>query len=228
MKFRFALTAMLLFGAQPAEAGMLRISATDSGWYDDSGHHGANNTNYIASTFSAVGGNNRHRNFFVFDLSSVSGNIISASLQLQTPNFSTSGNGTYTVHHVSTSTNDLTTTHISNDASGLAIYGDLGDGFIAGSTPVDIGFAGIVEVNLTPTALADLQSSVDNSIGLYAFGGTWSSSPDTAIFGSTNSSMTRQLVITTADPAAVPEPSSLALMAVTAGLVGYWRRKRVA
>jgi hypothetical protein len=96
--------------------------------------------------------------------------------------------------------------------SGLTgIYNDLGSGSTFGS----IGLLSTQDHQLVDiTFNADGLAALNASSGLFAVGGTYTSAGYHA-FGASNASMTRQLIIETA---AVPEPFTIALLAI--GLFG--------
>jgi hypothetical protein len=193
-------------------AGATTITATDSGWYNDIGTHDASNQNYIAGLCSDCGGAT-YRNFFVFDLSSIVGSITSATLRLDTANVVSSG--IYDLFDVSTPIDALTA-----GGSGLTgIYNDLGSGSTFGS----IGLLNtqdhqLVDIPFNVNGLAALNASS----GLFAVGGRYTSAGYHA-FGGSNGSLTRQLIVETAN---VPEPYTMALLAI--GLFGITavRRRR--
>jgi len=97
-------SAMSLMGSTcPAHAAI--IITTERGWYDETGFHNPGNTNYVAGQIVLPGRLGLFHNFFVFDLSGVSGVISSASLEAFNPLVgyaSPSGTETYTLFDVST------------------------------------------------------------------------------------------------------------------------------
>lgn len=134
-RLTIAATALIAaFGAE-SQAGTITLSAVDSGRYQDTGSHDSLSANYIAGNSSDSSGPRVFRNWFVFDLSSVTDTIIGAELRLFNP---TSGfaslldtSETYTLFDVSTSISTLTATN--GGGNGVAVYGDLGTGTIYGS-----------------------------------------------------------------------------------------------
>ena len=166
------------------------------------------------------------RDFFVFDLSSVTETIVSAKLALLLPNsiargyFSSDPSENYELHDVTTPISTLV-----DGTSGLAAWNDLGSGVVYGSrtmTPADtMPFDDtIVEIDLNDSAIAALNSSH----GLFAIGGSLTTLDTVAnmelVFWATGLvSDTSQLRLTL-----VPEPFTLLLLGIGAiSLLG--RRK---
>jgi autotransporter-associated beta strand protein len=122
------------FSGSPASDVQLRLTfgtatllnASDRGWYNQSGNHGAANVNYFAGEFGGVGS----RNFFVFDLPALSGSPFSAHLLAKPYDLVSPTNFVnYTLRDVSTPISTLT-----NSATGAtATYADLGTGNVYGS-----------------------------------------------------------------------------------------------
>ncbi|QDU41480.1 PEP-CTERM motif protein [Maioricimonas rarisocia] len=209
------------------QAGMITLSATDSGWYRDDGFHQSTNENYIAGTEHSI-----HRNFFTFDLSSVSGTIVGATLRLENPN-----NGyyyfppgpdpspSYALFDVTTPVATLTAAHSAGPA-GVAVYDDLGTGASYGSVSVNSSSNGtIVEISLGASAISDLNAAIGAD---FAIGGALP--PSTGfnyIFGSTSpGAFTKELTLETSSVSPVPEPSSLALFSIGTAMTGLGAARR--
>src|SRR3972149_11569386 len=83
--FVLMLTGLLAVTYTPAAAAngttIEIIVAYDSGWYDIDGSHIPSNTNYAVGDFQGNEGND----FFAFNLSAVSGEIVSATLEVYNP-----------------------------------------------------------------------------------------------------------------------------------------------
>jgi hypothetical protein len=113
--------------------GTATLTAVNTGWWDGTGAHTSGNTNYIAGY--DVGDGAEIRDYFVFNLASVSQNIASAQLSLYNPSSgydSTVSTETYTSFDVSTPIATL-------EASGsgqTAIFNDLGSGTSLAATTV--------------------------------------------------------------------------------------------
>ena len=205
------------------------IDATDRGHYEDDGDHDSANTNYIVGEVPT--GSVQYHNFFVFDLSSVSGTITSAELRLLNPpgGFASSdATETYEVFDVSTSSGTLT----GGGAGLVAVYADLAGGTMYASQVVSAADNGTtIVIPLNAAALSDLNAAS----GLFAFGGVLTTTvvggANEFLFGLTGSPSTladTQLVVTTDEVNAVPEPSAYALgLLGLAGLslIGWWRRR---
>lgn len=232
-RLTIAVTALIAaFGAE-SQAGTITLSAVDSGSYQSTGFHDSLSANYIAGNSSNSSGPRVFRNWFVFDLSSVTDTIIGAELRLFNP---TSGfaslldtSETYSLFDVSTPISTLTAT--SGGGSGVAVYGDLGTGTIYGSRSLtSTSNNTLVSTTLNTSAIDSLNSATS----LWAIGGanTTLRSPPASfefMFGFTGSSSTRQLVLETQAVSAVPEPSSLALFSLGAiGVLGAARRRQSA
>ncbi|WP_061433280.1 S8 family serine peptidase, partial [Microcystis aeruginosa] len=105
--------------------GTITLNAVDTGWYDSTGFHGPTNPNYIAGDSFGL-----YRNWFTFNLPTLTAPIISAQLKVNTFDYnSPQPSETYELRDVTTAVPTLTA-----GGSGLtAIYADLGDGAIYGS-----------------------------------------------------------------------------------------------
>src|SRR5687768_4235443 len=113
-KLSVLFSGLLLLFLGPATAWAdttVTLSAVDSGWYKPDGSHDAANDNYIAGKVGAAG---ELRNFFVFDLSTIRGPIMSATLRIINPSAgynSVDAQETYTTFDVSTAIADLMATN---------------------------------------------------------------------------------------------------------------------
>jgi hypothetical protein len=117
------LTIALLVWGSTLKADII-LNSTDTGWYNNSGFHDSANTNYIAGDEEAM----EFRDFFVFDLTGITGPIVSAELSLFNPCFPFPGymspnpSETYQVTNVTTAI----TTLVSSNTGATAIFSDLG------------------------------------------------------------------------------------------------------
>lgn len=160
------------FGVQEltitTDTGVFTISASTTGWWDENGNHSASNPNYImgicGTDDSCSGDNLDRRNFFTFDLSNVTGNILSASLNIGNSSsgyYGPAGGMTLSFFDVFTDLDVL-----GASGSGMTgIFGDLGSGDLLASylaMPSDVNTQ--VLISLNAMGLAHLQR---------AFGGRW-------------------------------------------------------
>src|SRR5262249_13911155 len=148
----FALAVALALGFAPvAKADVFTINRTDLGWYDSTGFHDAGNKNYITGNLPPG-----FHDYFVFNLSGVSGPIVSAQLRAFNPSNGYSGPAgglTLNLFDVSTGIADLEASHFGR----VDIYNDLGSGTNFGSQLVGPGSNGtFVTVDLNGAALAAL------------------------------------------------------------------------
>ena len=140
------------------------LNAVDSGWYDSTGFHDPGNRNYFVG--KETSGTNLFRNWFVFDVPSLPGSVVSASLRLNTfTNSSPSGSEFYQLRHVNTPVTALRT-----GGGGLvATYDDLGDGDIYAGRNVGVSESGqVAQFVLTSAAISRLTASAGSS---FAVGG---------------------------------------------------------
>ncbi|MFM5958430.1 MAG: hypothetical protein ACKOQ2_14915, partial [Dolichospermum sp.] len=103
----------------------ITLNAADTGWYDSTGFHNPGNTNYVVGDGGVL-----YRNWFTFNLPTLTAPIISAQLKVKNWEYtSNDATETYQLQEVTTPVPTLTA-----GGSGLtAIYADLGDGAIYGS-----------------------------------------------------------------------------------------------
>jgi hypothetical protein len=194
----FNSTALGFFTYVELTINGVAYDATNSGHYDNLG--GNIQTNYQAG-FDGFNNNpeSEVRNFFTFDLSSLTGPITSATLTIPSNPFgigyeNTSGTAsiTYTNWDVSTPIDDL-----DNGTNGLSTFADLGSGEKFGSALVHEGDL-VTTVTLDAAALEDIAAAEGKA---FAIGG---------------SAM-----------ATVPEASTWAMMIVGFGLMGVALRRRL-
>jgi hypothetical protein len=176
------------------------LNASDSGYYTDNGNHTSLNS-FVTVGFggTACGSSDEEfRDFFVFDLSGVSDEVVAATLRVQVPG---SGDGyespdpseDLSLFEVTTSVPTLT-------AGGLgmtAIYDDLGDGPAYGTrTFTAADETTIVDVALNAAGIAAINAAIG---GDFALGGaltTLTSTPPTCelLFPGANPT-TKQLIL---------------------------------
>jgi hypothetical protein len=228
----FSMNALATLSGTPPSGGMLTINASDSGWYDVNGLHNESITNYTTGDCNYVPCAGDTRNFFVFDLSSVTTPVTSAILRvynygdnsglLQNQGYmSQDPFETYNLTHVSTDVSTLTTSHAYGDAEGLSIWDDLGTGNSYGSyNASNADNDSFIELNLNAAALLD----INGANGLFALGGYISTLDGVnnyeRLFGWSDG-FVPELILTTAD---VPAPATLGLLGL--GLLGLTLRKK--
>jgi len=190
----------------PAFSSPVTVNASDSGWYSEFGFHNPSNTNYITGfTGSLV-----TRSLFVFDLSSISGVIVSATLRL--PNFqslSPDATETFAIFDVSTALATLTA-----GGSGLTgIFADLGTGTTYGSgpTPGGVTLGTTQDFGLNAAGLAALNVALGGQVAL---GGALTTLSGQVLaneyaFGFSQDSIPQLLLETTE---AVPEPGNMLIV----------------
>ena len=179
------------------------LYGANSGWYSAAGFHSSDNLNYAAGVCCSVNPpvNDKH-DYFVFNLSNVSGPITSATLSIFNPNngfYTNNGasGGLYQTWDVSTPLSTLK----AGQTNATSIYTDLGSGTLFGSVLVgpsdDNAF---VNITLDSAAIAAINASEGSQ---FAVGGS--------------------LVAINA----VPEPSTWAMMILGFAGIGYmaYRRK---
>jgi hypothetical protein len=187
---------VLLFSAVAMSwAATTTLDAVNSGFYIQDGHHETGN---YAVGWYGVPNNDDLRDYFIFDLSTVSGSIVSAFLRLSTapPGFIVYGSNdpseTYTLFDVSTGLVAL-----ADGSGGVSAFNDLGSGVSYGSVIATSALGSTVDVPLNAAGIAFLatnhgQIAIGGAITTLAKGTT-----SEFLFNATDASMTRQLVITT-------------------------------
>jgi hypothetical protein len=148
----------------PTGANASNNTPVTQGWWSDNDGNFQENTNYIVGTDFGV----NFRNFFVFDLSNVSGIVTSVSLELYSHIIE--GDSAYSLWDVTTPLVDLQALDLNPDAT---IYEDLGTGTQFGG-----GYAlnaGLSNTTLTFDLNATGVSAVQEALGTtFAIGGALS------------------------------------------------------
>jgi hypothetical protein len=219
--------ALLLVLSSAAHADPLVLNSAGQGWYTDAGaNNGASNTNnyFVGASSGTV-----HRNYFVFDLSSVGG-ITSAQLRLFRPGNSVldvDPSETYVLYAVQDPS-------VLGRQQGVDIFEDLGSGPVYATitlpTPTFFGSSFVI-FDLNDEALAAIQSA--QGTGLFAIGGavTTLRQPlrpfSEGLFGQSGG-VSAQL-ITNGQQLPVPEPATMILLATgLAGVAARVRKRRKA
>lgn len=203
-----------------AHAIDLTLKATDEGWWSNNDQTTVGGTNYIVGSVGEL----NYRNFFTFDLSSVSGqSITSAVLRLQRESAAGSSIIRYGLFDVSTPASSLNQS-IKSDPT---IFADLGSGTNYGT--YDVSTSGnstdILAFPLNQNAVTDLNRSIGNP---FSIGGALINPPTQTneyLFGSSGN-YTAELQVTAE---AVPEPIVLpgALIAFGMGTMLHRKSKAV-
>jgi len=163
--------------------GSTILDAVSSGWYSSAGQHYSTNANYIVgnclpATCDGGDGVTLYNDFFVFDLSGVSGPINSAILSIANPSaadnldppFPSNGFGGAPAIYSNWDVSTPIATLIADATGATGIYADLGSGVLYGIRGVDASTNGTqVMISLNGAALAAIQNAEG---GEFAIGGT--------------------------------------------------------
>jgi hypothetical protein len=224
-------TLLGLFSAGvPDLAGLITIEHTDRGWYDSSGLHVATSENILTGSLESVNPFTNtlefasYRSWFVFDLSGISDEVISAQIVLEQPNEGFKGSpGVFSLFDV---TSDLS--FIRDGGVGkISAFEDLGTGVLYGDATIDSSSNGSrVSISLNTDAI----NAINASEGLFAMGGQYSlesAQSDNYTFArsSTSSIFQSYLELEALDVTPVPEPRTTTafVLGAAAFLVGYRR-----
>ena len=149
----------------PELVAQITLTANDSGSYLDTGFHNPTNENYIVGRCPSCAPAGDYRNFFAFDLSSVTHKIQRAKLRIYNPPAgynSPDASETWTVYNVWTPIASLL-----DGSAGLAAYNDLGSGSSYGSVTVtSASNDSYVEVNLNESGISQINGSVGGTLAL--------------------------------------------------------------
>jgi hypothetical protein len=179
------------------------LNAVASGAYTDQGTHFPDN--YAVGWYANSNpGNVEVRDYFVFDLSPLTGTIVSAFLRVSTapPGFIRYGGNdpseTFTLFAVASTP---ITTLVNGTGNGGSAFTDLGAGTSYGSRVVTPNPGPIVDVSLNGSGVAYLQA---NTNGLVVMGGAITTlakaaNDDEFLFNATTAAQIRQLVVATVE-----------------------------
>jgi len=180
-----------------ASAANLVLDATYSGWWNATGLHDSTNSNYIAGHSSS---GNHLRNFFVFDLGTVSPSILSAQLRVANPpnGFnSVDPTETYTSFDVATPLSTL----VASGAGQTAIFDDLGTGTPLGSQTVSVADNGqTVTIDLNADGVSYLNAARGSQVALGGAITTLSGTSVQSVFAYSGSGYSRKLSLSLTPP----------------------------
>ena len=177
------------------------LNAVATGAYNQQGAHFTDN--YAVGWYATSNpGDLEGRDYFVFDLSSVTGTIIAGFLRVSTapPGYLRYGSDdpseTFTLFDVAATP---ITTLVNGSGNGVSAFNDLGAGTSYGSRVVTANPGATIDVNLNGSGVAYLQS---NANGLVVMGGAITTlakavNDDEFLFNATTAAQTRQLVVAT-------------------------------
>lgn len=173
----------------------ITLTAYDSGWYLDTGFHDPTNENYLAGRCPSCEPAGDHRNFFAFDLSSVTHKIQHAKLRIYNPLAgydSPDASETWTVYNVWT-----TIASLLDGSTGLAAYNDLGSGSSYGSVTVtSASNDSYVEVTLNESGISQINGSVGGTLALGGALTTLGGPAQQFMFGFTSLPSDAELILT--------------------------------
>lgn len=233
-KFALALSslALIFLLSAGAQADPLVVNSSAQGWYTSTGTNNGvalpNQPNNANNYFVGAASGEVLRNYFVFDLTYITGVTGSAQLRIYLPgdvNLTADPSETYVLYAVQNP-------GVLGTQTGVSIYDDLGSGTVYAqiTVPTPIAFnSSILTIDLNAEALAAIQSS---SGGLFAIGGaiTTLRNPTVPVgheglFGGSFGRNAQLLINGQTVP--TPEPATMLLLATgLAGVAAKFRRAR--
>lgn len=150
-------------------SGTILLSAVDSGYFNQTGFHNSNNTNYTVGSCESCERSLFH-NFFVFDLSGINAPISAATFTAYNPEQFYGLESAFRLWDVSQQPTRLDMSYEARDENGLGIYEDLGSGTLLGSRLITEAPQGtFVSVDFNVSGIKALNGSQGS---LFAFGGS--------------------------------------------------------
>ena len=153
-----------VLGSVGTDGASVVLDAIDRGWFSNLGEHTTSNKNTLTGAYSL----GEVRSFFVFDLSSLSGEYASVTFNLELENYyGIDSSELAQVYDVSATAAELGADYSPGDPLGIAIFDDLGTGNMyaaATFTPSDIG--SVMTINLDAQAVQDIRSSVGDTFAV--------------------------------------------------------------
>ncbi|MDO9057937.1 MAG: PEPxxWA-CTERM sorting domain-containing protein [Bradyrhizobium sp.] len=236
-----ALSCAVLFSVIGGEASnAATIQNFDAGWYTNSGFTGGAGNDNINVGSSNLSGAINH-NWLGFNITGLAGQIVtSATLTFYGGNGvnTSSTSETLGLFDYTGSINAIT----SNSQFNVGIYNDLGNGNSYGTAVVPASGNGLIQqfsITLSQAAIADLNAAAHNQsdtrfvIGgaLLSISGPYANEQLFATFGAQRPQIPAAFLdLETAPVAAVPEPSTWAMMILGFAGVGFmtYRRRKAA
>lgn len=197
--------------AGPMMAGASTVASDLQGWVNSSG--GGNAAYDANNTYTGNSSGVRYNSWANFDLSSISGPVTSAQLELFTFTWP-GGNGPYVVsiHDVNTSLASL-----ASGVPGVAAHNDMANGALYGTA--SLGDGTTTFVTLSAQAVADINASLGSTFRVGFTNDTLNavnaSSGNLGVYTNGNTYGYPRLILSAEN---VPEPGSLALAGL--GLLG--------
>ena len=206
----------LLAGPMAADAST--VASDLQGWVNSSG--GGNGAYDANNTYTGNSSGVRYNSWANFDLSSVSGPVTSAQLELFTFTWP-GGNGPYVVsiHDLGTSLASL-----ASGVPGVAAYSDMASGALYATTSLGDGTTTIV--TLSAQAVADINAALGSTFRVGFTNDTLNavsaSSGNLGVYTNGNTYGYPRLIL---NPESVPEPGTLALAGLGLFGIGFSRRR---
>ena len=207
----FCFFVAVFFGASlKLDAAVINVDTAARGWIqtDNSDNGNSPINNYFAGSVDSL-----YRNHFDFAIPSFTGALDSASFVLRNdfvPNSHTGATHTYSLYSLG--------------AYGSYGFSDIGSGTGYGSVTISSG--GIVSVTLNASAIADISAAQGGTFSLEGVhSGEISGSMNFDFGNIVGDASSTQLILNTSS-AAVPEPTTLAIFGIGAGIAGLKARRR--